>query len=50
MDSVWEYYEAVDIRVLSIAVTALAAIAIGTIGAKIHSVAVSNPVDALRHE
>jgi putative ABC transport system permease protein len=50
MDSVWEYYEAVDIRVLSIAITALAAIAIGTIGAKIHSVAVSNPVDALRHE
>jgi putative ABC transport system permease protein len=50
MDSVWEYYEAVGIRVLTLAIGALFAIAIITIGTKIRSVVISNPVDSLRHE
>jgi putative ABC transport system permease protein len=50
MDGVWEYYEAVDIKVLSIAIGLLSTIALVTIGAKIRDVALSNPVDALRHE
>ena len=50
MGSVWEYYEAVDVSVLSIAVSTLFLIATVTIGHKIRGVTVSNPVDALRHE
>jgi putative ABC transport system permease protein len=50
MDGVWEYYEAVDSRVLTIAIGLLFTIAVVTVGARIRSVTMSNPVDALRHE
>jgi ABC-type antimicrobial peptide transport system permease subunit len=50
MDSVWEYYVAVNAEVISLAVLILAVIALATIGYKIRSVAVANPVDSLRHE
>jgi hypothetical protein len=50
MDSVWEYYEAVDITVISLAVVILLCIALATIGYKIRSVATANPVDSLRYE
>jgi hypothetical protein len=50
MNSVWEYYEAVNVTVISLAISILFFIAIGTIGFKISRVAGSNPVDALRYE
>ncbi len=50
MDSVWEYYEAVDVTVISLAVVILSGIALATIGYKIRSVATANPVDSLRYE
>jgi ABC-type antimicrobial peptide transport system permease subunit len=50
MDSVWEYYEAVDVTVISLAVITLLGIALATIGSKIRSVATANPVDSLRYE
>jgi len=50
MDSVWEYYVAIDIKVISLAVLILFAIATATIYAKISAVTKSNPVDALRHD
>lgn len=50
MDSVWEYYEAVDVTVISLAVITLMGIALATIGSKIRSVATANPVDSLRYE
>jgi putative ABC transport system permease protein len=50
MNSVWEYYEAVDPKVLTIAIGLLFTIALFTIGAKIRNVVLSNPSDSLRHE
>jgi ABC-type antimicrobial peptide transport system permease subunit len=50
MDSVWEYYVAVDLKIISMAIAILAMIAVATIAYKIRSIAVSNPVDSLRHE
>jgi ABC-type antimicrobial peptide transport system permease subunit len=50
MDSVWEYYVAIDIKVISLAVLILFFIASATIFTKILTVTVSNPSDALRHE
>jgi putative ABC transport system permease protein len=50
MNSVWEYYEGVNGKVLTLAMMILFMIAAFTVGMKIRSVAVSNPVDSLRHE
>lgn len=50
MDSVWEYYEAVDVTVISLAVIILLGIAVATIGFKIRRVATANPVESLRYE
>lgn len=50
MDSVWEYYEAVDGTVISLAAVTLLSIALATIGYKIKSVATANPIEALRYE
>jgi ABC-type antimicrobial peptide transport system permease subunit len=50
MDSVWEYYEAVDVTVISLAVIILMGIALVTIGFKIRRVATANPVESLRYE
>jgi putative ABC transport system permease protein len=50
MDSVWEYYVAVDVKIITLAVLILTIIALCTIAFKIRSVVVSNPVDSLRHE
>ncbi len=50
MDSVWEYYEAVDGTVISLAVITLLSIALATIGYKIKSVATANPIESLRYE
>jgi putative ABC transport system permease protein len=50
MDSVWEYYEAVDGLVITLAISILVCIAAATIGYKIKRVATANPVDSLRYE
>jgi putative ABC transport system permease protein len=50
MDSVWEYYEAVDGLVITLAISILVCIAVATIGYKIKRVATANPVDSLRYE
>lgn len=50
MDSVWEYYVAIDTKVITLAVLILFTIATATIYSKISSVTRSNPVDALRHD
>lgn len=50
MNSVWEYYEAVDALVISLAIGILLCIALATIGYKIKSVATTNPVESLRYE
>jgi ABC-type antimicrobial peptide transport system permease subunit len=47
---VWEYYEAVDVAVISMAVVILLGIALATIGYKIRRVATANPVESLRYE
>lgn len=50
MDSVWEYYVAVNPQVLALSIGILLVIAVATIGYKIAGVALSNPVESLRHE
>jgi putative ABC transport system permease protein len=50
MDSVWEYYEAVNVKVLTLAISILVVIAVATIGYKIRGVTVTNPVNSLRHD
>ncbi|HRI79301.1 MAG TPA: hypothetical protein PLR06_07180, partial [Cyclobacteriaceae bacterium] len=50
MRSVWEYYEAVDVRVLGLAMLILFLIAVTTIAYKIKGIVIANPVDSLRHE
>ncbi len=50
MDSVWEYYVAVNVKIVFLAIVILAGIALATIAYKIRGVVVSNPVDSLRHE
>lgn len=50
MDSVWEYYVAVNAEILALAMVILAMIAVGTIAYKIRTVASANAVDSLRHE
>jgi putative ABC transport system permease protein len=50
MNTVWEYYEAVNAVVISLAVVILLAIAMTTIGFKVRRSVVANPVDSLRYE
>ena len=50
MDSIWEYYVAINFQVLALAISILFVIAIGTIGYKIRKVAITNPVDSIRTE
>lgn len=50
MGSIWEYYVAINFKVLSLAIIILFVIAVTTIGYKIRKVAVTNPVDSLRYE
>jgi ABC-type antimicrobial peptide transport system permease subunit len=50
MDSVWEYYVAVNPKVLTLAVGILLAIASATIYSILRRATMANPVDALRYE
>jgi putative ABC transport system permease protein len=50
MNNIWAYYEAIGIKVLSLAVVILFTIAVITILYKIVRIMVTNPVEALRHE
>jgi putative ABC transport system permease protein len=50
MDTVWEYYIAANASTVAMAIGILVAITVVTIGYKVRSVSLSNPVDALRHE
>jgi putative ABC transport system permease protein len=50
MDSVWEYYVAVNMEIVCLAVLILACIAFATIAYKIRGVVMANPIDSLRHE
>lgn len=50
MDSVWEYYVAVNPKVLTIAVLILFVIASTTVFSIVRRATNSNPADALRHE
>jgi ABC-type antimicrobial peptide transport system permease subunit len=50
MDSVWEYYVAVNVEIISLAVVILMVISLATIALKIRNVTVANPVNSLRHE
>ena len=50
MGSIWEYYVAINAKVLSMAIVILFVIAFTTIAFKIRMVVVTNPVDSLRHE
>lgn len=50
MDSVWEYYVAINTGVISLATGILTIIAIATIAYKVRSVVTANPVDSVRSE
>ena len=50
MDSVWEYYVAVNTTILSLAISILLTISICTIGIKVAKVSVRKPVESLRYE
>jgi len=50
MDSVWEYYVAVNFSILTLAISILSIIALATIGYKVMSVTLDNPVSSLRYE
>jgi|APTNR8051073442_1049403.scaffolds.fasta_scaffold00001_204 ABC-type antimicrobial peptide transport system permease subunit len=50
MDTVWEYYVAIDIRVISLAVLILFVIAAATVSLRIFKATVTNPAEALRYE
>jgi hypothetical protein len=50
MDTVWEYYEAVDAVVLVLSISILFLISLMTVALKIFSVSVTNPVESLRYE
>jgi putative ABC transport system permease protein len=50
MNSVWEYYEAVDIKIIVMAIVILFSIAAITIFSKIFRLIVENPAEALKHE
>jgi ABC-type antimicrobial peptide transport system permease subunit len=50
MNSIWEYYEAINIKVLSLASLILLTISVCTIGIKIVRVSGRKPVESLRYE
>jgi putative ABC transport system permease protein len=50
MGSIWEYYVAINVKVLALAIGILFSIAVFTIGYKIRKVSVTNPVNSLRYE
>jgi ABC-type antimicrobial peptide transport system permease subunit len=50
MDNIWEYYVAINFKVLSMASLILFAIAVTTIGVKVMKVSVRKPVESLRYE
>ena len=50
MNNIWEYYEAIDLLVLSTAMFSLFVIATLTVGLKIFRVSSTNPVESLRYE
>jgi putative ABC transport system permease protein len=50
MGSIWEYYVAINLKVLSLAVAIVFAIAVATISYKVRKVAVTNAADSLRYE
>lgn len=50
MDNIWEYYVAINLKILSMASLILVAIAIVTIGAKVVQISVRKPVESLRYE
>lgn len=50
MDSIWEYYVAINAQILMLAILLLSVIALATIGYKIRRVTLTNPVDSLRYE
>jgi putative ABC transport system permease protein len=50
MNNIWEYYEAIDLFVLSASVLSLFFIATITIALKIYRVSSTNPVESLRYE
>jgi len=50
MDSVWEYYVAINTQVLTLAISILLTIALCTIAFKIRRVTKANPVESLRYE
>jgi putative ABC transport system permease protein len=50
MNNIWEYYEAIDVLVLSTAMFSLFVIATLTVGLKIFRVSSTNPVESLRYE
>jgi ABC-type antimicrobial peptide transport system permease subunit len=50
MDTVWEYYVAIDIRVISLSIIILFVIAVATVSLRIYKASITNPADALRYE
>ena len=50
MDSIWEYYLAINVKILSLACFILLVIAMGTIGVKVVRVSIRKPVESLRCE
>ncbi|MBL7852446.1 MAG: ABC transporter permease [Cyclobacteriaceae bacterium] len=50
MDSVWEYYVAIDFNVIFLAILIIFLVASVTISSLLRRVAVANPVESLRHE
>jgi putative ABC transport system permease protein len=50
MNNIWEYYESIDIIVLSVSILSLFTIASITVALKIFRVSSTNPVDSLRYE
>lgn len=50
MDTVWEYYEAVDVVVLTLSIAILFFISLLTVALKIFTVSNTNPVESLRYE
>lgn len=50
MDSIWEYYVAINTEVIALAVSILFTIAVLTVSFRIFKVSRTNPVDSLRYE
>jgi hypothetical protein len=50
MDSIWEYYVAVNPKILTIAIGILFTLAVCTIGFMVTKVSIRKPVESLRYE